>query len=134
MADSMRAIWASIWAMPCGVTRLGPSSTMRSGGGADSAVSLTKERDMPRGGQIGRVFAPTRSGCDSPFPLWPVLYTLGQNRRNWMRYWLCAAMLVAGTMTAAAQQGVSGSTNGYTAGQRAQAEAAARAAGYTPTQ
>ena len=51
-----------------------------------------------------------------------------------MRYWLCAAMLVAGTMTAAAQQGVTGSTNGYTAAQRAQAEAAARAAGYTPTQ
>jgi hypothetical protein len=28
------------------VTRLGPSSTMRSGGGADSAVSFTKARDM----------------------------------------------------------------------------------------
>ena len=50
-----------------------------------------------------------------------------------MRYWLCAALLAAGTMTAAAQQGVTGSTNGYTAAQRDAAEALARAAGYTPT-
>src|SRR5271154_5059825 len=46
MADSMRVMWASIWARPSGVTRLGPSSSMHSGGGADSAVSLVKARDM----------------------------------------------------------------------------------------
>ncbi len=43
-----------------------------------------------------------------------------------------AAFLLAATAIAQAQQGAA-STNGYTAAQRAKAEAAARAAGYTPT-
>ncbi|HJR57696.1 MAG TPA: hypothetical protein VJ798_14055 [Rhizomicrobium sp.] len=50
-----------------------------------------------------------------------------------MRHLLCAAVLLASASTALAQQGVANSTNGYTAAQRAQAEAAAKAAGYTPT-
>jgi len=41
-----RATWPSICASPSRVTRLGPSATIRSGGGAASAVSLTKARDM----------------------------------------------------------------------------------------
>lgn len=50
-----------------------------------------------------------------------------------MRYLLCAALLLASAPAALAQQGVANSTNGYTAAQRAKAEAAAKAAGYTPT-
>ena len=43
-----------------------------------------------------------------------------------------AALLLAATGAAQAQPGAN-STNGYTPAQRAKAEAAARAAGYTPT-
>ena len=50
-----------------------------------------------------------------------------------MRYLFCAALLLLSTPAAFAQQGVTGSTNGYTAAQRAKAEDLARAAGYTPT-
>lgn len=50
-----------------------------------------------------------------------------------MRYLLCVLLLLTAAPAAMAQQGVANSTNGYTAEQRAKAEAAARAAGYTPT-
>ena len=50
-----------------------------------------------------------------------------------MRYLLCAAFLLASGPAAIAQQGVANSTNGYTAAERAEAEAAVKAAGYTPT-
>ena len=43
-----------------------------------------------------------------------------------------AALLLLGTTAAMAQLGAN-STNGYTAAERAKAEAAAKAAGYTPT-
>jgi hypothetical protein len=49
-----------------------------------------------------------------------------------MRNLLCAAVLLAGASGAWAQQGVANSTNGYTAAQRATAEAAVKAAGFTP--
>ena len=45
---------------------------------------------------------------------------------------LCAAVLLASASAALAQQGVANSTNGYTAAQRATAEAAVKAAGFTP--
>jgi hypothetical protein len=50
-----------------------------------------------------------------------------------MRYLLCAAILLFSAPAVLAQEGVAGSTNGYTAARRAQAEALAKAEGYTPT-
>jgi hypothetical protein len=49
-----------------------------------------------------------------------------------MRHLFCALLLLGSATASMAQQGVANSTNGYTAAQRATAEAAARAAGFTP--
>jgi hypothetical protein len=45
---------------------------------------------------------------------------------------ITATLLALGATSALAQQGVTGSTNGYTAAQRSSAEAAVKAAGFNP--